>query len=107
MTDLSIGEKDLISRGPRALHNHPLSSMSGRMSRESLSTPTRVLFVALLLTAGLADESEDIALKPVDLKKDGFDVTLQALPSGESLQRPPNVSSHSHFTILQMHCMGS
>ena len=58
--------------------------MSGSMGRERPSVAARAIFAALLITAGYADESQDNALKPVDLKKDGFDVTLQALPSGET-----------------------
>ncbi len=70
------------------------------MGRKSLFIPATAFFVALLVTAGLANESEDIALKPVDLKKDGFDVTLQALPSGEPLHTISNVPSQSHLTVL-------
>lgn len=43
-----------------------------------------VVLAAMLITSGLADEiAEDHSLKPVDLKKEGFDITLQALPAGE------------------------
>ena len=43
-----------------------------------------VLSAAVLAATALADEPQDNqSIRPVDLKKDGFDVTLQALPSGE------------------------
>ena len=41
-----------------------------------------VLSAAVLIAMALADEPHD-SMRPVDLKKDAFDVTLQALPSGE------------------------
>ena len=44
----------------------------------------RVLSAAMLATMAMADEPQDNqSMRPVDLKKDGFDITLQALPSGE------------------------
>ena len=43
-----------------------------------------VLSAAVLAAIALADEPQDNqSMRPVDLKKDSFDVTLQALPSGE------------------------
>ena len=43
-----------------------------------------VLSAAVLVAMALADEPHDNqSMRPVDLKKDAFDVTLQALPSGE------------------------
>ena len=71
--------------GPRVLHKHPLPLMSGNMGRDRLSVAAIAFSAALIITAGYADETQDTALKPVDLKKDGFDVTLQALPSGGTL----------------------
>ena len=43
-----------------------------------------VLSAAVLAVMALADEPQDNqSIRPVDLKKDDFDVTLQALPSGK------------------------
>ncbi len=43
-----------------------------------------VALAAMLITSALGQQSEDNeGLKPVDLTKDGFDITLQDLPSGE------------------------
>ena len=78
-------------RGPRGLHERHLSPVSGMMDKKRQYLPARALLAALLITSGLGGEIEDSqALKAVDLKKDGFDITLQALPSGELLNAPPH-----------------
>ncbi len=84
-------------RGPRGLHERHLSPVSGMMDKKRQYLPARALLAALLITSGLGGEIEDSqALKAVDLKKDGFDITLQALPSGELLDAP------RHYVLLSV-----
>ena len=64
------------------------------MARDRLRIAATAFFAALLFTAGLADDGSDSALKPVDLKKDAYDVTLQALPSGENAKCPSLYRTH-------------
>ena len=54
------------------------------MGKGRTSFLVRALLAAVLAAMALADEPQDNqSMRPVDLKKDGFDIILQALPSGE------------------------
>ena len=56
----------------------------GMMNKRRAPRSASIALAALLITSALGQQSEDNqGLKPVDLTKDGFDITLQALPSGE------------------------
>ena len=55
----------------------------GMMKKEMAHLGASIALAALLITSAFGQQSEDNQdLKPVDLTKAGFDITLQALPSG-------------------------
>ena len=70
-------------RGTRSAWVPPVD-WSDKMGKKRTLALVCVLSAAVLAATALADEPQtEQSMRPVDLKKDGFDITLQALPSGE------------------------